>query len=196
MAQAFWKRRWVRRVCWWTLAFVVGVNLSVSYLGQTDAFFLSPFHLIDKTRALGLLAVHQIHRLGKPEMPSPRRALLLSAQKHNVPAKLAFAVAKAESDFIPSRISRTGAMGLMQLMPDTARELGVKDPFHSGENADGGVRYLARLWRRYGGDMRRIAAAYNAGPGCVPQVGAYNVPAETKRYVDKVIRYSRQTPVL
>jgi soluble lytic murein transglycosylase-like protein len=196
MVQALWKRRWVRKVCWFALAFIVGVNLSVSYFGRTDAFLLSPFHLFDKTRALALLAVHQIYRLGDSEIPSPRRALLHSAQKHNVPMRLAFAVAKVESDFVPSRISHTGAMGLMQLMPDTAAELGVRDPFHPGENADGGVRYLARLWKRYSGDMRRIAAAYNAGPGSVPQVGAYNVPPETRRYVDKVMRYSRQAAAL
>jgi hypothetical protein len=192
MVASLWKQRRVRRICWMTLAFVVGVNLSVSYFGRSDAFLLSPFHLLDKTRALGFFAVHQIRRLGTPKMPSPRRALLCSAQKHNVPRKLAFAIAKAESDFIPYRISPTGAMGLMQLMPDTASALGIRDPFHPGENADGGVRYLAKLWKLYRGDMRRVAAAYNAGPGSVPRIGAFLVPPETRRYVDKVIRYSRQ----
>ncbi len=187
---ALWKRRWVRRTCGLTLAFVVGVNLSVAYFGQSDPFFLSPFHLWDKARALGLLAAHQVRRLGVPEMPSPRQALAHSARKHKVPQSLAFAVAKAESDFIPSRISHTGAMGVMQLMPDTARALGIQDPFHPGQNADGGVRYLAKLWKRYRGDVRRVVAAYNAGPGSVPRSGAYRVPPETHRYVRKVIRYS------
>lgn len=176
-----------------TLAFIAGVNFSVSYFGRTEAFLLSPFHLADKTRALGFYAAHQINRLvDTSEMPNPRRALLRSARKHNVPKNLAFAIAKAESDFIPSRISSTGAMGLMQLMPDTAKDLGIRDPFHAGENADGGVRYLSMLWKRYKGDRRRIAAAYNAGPGRVPRVGTYRVPPETRHYVDKVIRFSRR----
>jgi soluble lytic murein transglycosylase-like protein len=125
-------------------------------------------------------------------MPNPRQVLARSAQRHNVPRRLAFAIAKAESDFIPYRISPTGAMGIMQLMPDTAKALGIRDPFHTQENVDGGVRYLAKLMQRYRGDMRRTAAAYNAGPGNVPRVGAYGVPKETRRYVDKVIRYFRQ----
>ena len=83
-------------------------------------------------------------------------------------------------------------MGVMQLMPDTAKDLDIRDPFDAGENADGGVRYLAKLWKRYRGNMRRVAAAYNAGPGSVPRVGTYRVPRETRRYVDKVIRYTRQ----
>lgn len=189
---SLWKRRWVRQACWLTLGFVVAVNLSVSYFGRTDAFLLSPFHLVDKTRALGFYAVHQVRRLGAPEPPSPHRAIARSAQKHKVPVNLAFAVAKAESNFIPHRISPTGAMGLMQIMPDTAKDLGIRDPFHAGENADGGVRYLAKLSKRYRGDVRRIAAAYNAGPGSVPRVGAYRVPSETRRYVQRVMRYSRQ----
>jgi soluble lytic murein transglycosylase-like protein len=191
LGRNLWKRRWVRRACWLTVAFVVGVNLSVSYIGRSDTFFLSPFHLFDKTRALGFYAAHQLRRLGGTEMPSPEKALQRSARKHNVPRKLAFAIAKAESDFIPHRISPTGAMGVMQLMPDTAMDLGIRDPFHTGENADGGVRYLAKLWKRYRGDLRRIAAAYNAGPGNVPRIGAYQVPRETRRYVSRVIRYTR-----
>lgn len=192
MGRNLWKQQWIRRACWVTLAFIVAVNFSVSTFGRGDAFLLSPFHLLDKTRALGLYAAHRMRRVGASELPSPRRALLRAAQRHDVPTRLAFAIAKAESDFIPYRISHTGAMGVMQLMPDTARSLGVRDPFHPEENADGGVRYLARLLKRYGGNMRRVAAAYNAGPGRVPRVGNYRVPGETRHYVDRVIRYARQ----
>jgi hypothetical protein len=189
---SLWKRRWVRRAFWLTLAFIVGVNLSVSYFGRSHTFFLSPCHLFDKTRALGFFAAHQVRRLGAAKMPCPRQALLRSAQKHHVPENLALAIAKVESDFLPYRISPTGAMGVMQLMPDTAGDLGLRDPFHTQENTDGGVRYLAKLWKIYRGDIRRVAAAYNAGPGNVPRAGAYLGPPETRRYVDKVIRYSRQ----
>lgn len=174
------------------LGFVMVVNLSVSHFGQTNAFLLSPFHLYDKTRALFFLAFHQINRLGAQEMPNPRKALLDSARKHKIPKNLALAIAKAESDFIPSRISPTGAMGLMQLMPDTAKDMGVRDPFHTGENAEGGVKYLSTLWKRYNGDRRRIVAAYNTGLGRVPRAGSYTVSAETRHYVKKVLYYSRQ----
>jgi soluble lytic murein transglycosylase-like protein len=192
---SLWRRRWVRRALYSGLAFVVGVNLAVSHFGRSDPFLLSPFHLWDKTRALAFYAVHQVKRLGGSEMPSPRHALIRSAKKHNVPKTLALAIAKAESDFIPHRISRTGAMGIMQVMPDTAEAMGIRDPFHTGENADGGVRYLALLWRRYRGDVRRVVAAYNAGPGSVPPAGNYRVPSETTRYVARVVRYSRQFQV-
>jgi soluble lytic murein transglycosylase-like protein len=187
-----WRQQWFRRGVWTMTAYIVVVNLAVSYLGHSSNFVLSPFHLWDKTRALGFFAAHHIRRLGMDEIPSPRAALHRSVERHKVPRRLAFAIAKAESDFIPTRISRTGAMGMMQLMPDTVEDLGVDDPFHPEENADGGVRYLARLWRRYNGDMRRVAAAYNAGPGRVPRTGAYRLPPETRHYVNRVLRLSRQ----
>ena len=177
---------------WGFWAFVICVNLLVSSLGNTRVFVLSPFHLWNKTQALGYYAAHRLNRLVDGEMISPHLALRHSARKHNVPKRLAFAIAKAESDFIPDRISRCGAMGTMQLMPGTARELGLTDPFHPEQNVDGGVRYLARLMRRYRGDFRRVAAAYNAGPNRVPRSGAYRVPAETRRYVDTVLRYTRR----
>ena len=79
-------------------------------------------------------------------------------------------------------------MGIMQLMPFTARDMGVKDPFDSRENIRGGVKYLGLLWRRYRGDKRRVAAAYNAGMGRIPRRGKLNLPGETRHYVKKVIR--------
>jgi len=104
---------------------------------------------------------------------------------------LALSVAEVESGFAPHRISSAGAMGVMQLMPATARELGVGDPFDPRQGVDGGVRYLAFLRRRYGGDTRRVAAAYNAGPGRIARRGPLALPDETRAYVAQVVGRSR-----
>lgn len=74
----------------------------------------------------------------------------------------------------------------MQLMPGTAADYGVSDPFDAAENIDGGVRFLRYLWRRYKGDRRRVVAAYNLGPGRVPVRGALQLPSETDIYLTRV----------
>lgn len=103
-------------------------------------------------------------------------------------------VIKAESNFQITAVSHAGARGLMQLMPETARELGVDDPFDIEQNIDGGARYLRQMLDKFGGDLKTALAAYNAGPGAVEKYGG-NVPPylETKQYVRRVLRFSRQT---
>ncbi len=110
------------------------------------------------------------------------------AQRHGVDAKLVRAVVKAESSFNPRSVSSAGAMGLMQLMPDTARSLGVTDPFDPAQNLDGGVRYLKGLMERFG-DLRLALAAYNAGPNAVRRSGGVPPFTETQNYVERVMRY-------
>lgn len=97
------------------------------------------------------------------------------------------AVAAVESSLKPLARSSRGALGLMQLMPATARELGVENPFDVGENLRAGARYLRQLLERFDGDTRLALAGYNAGPGTVQRYGAVPPYGETRRYIEKVV---------
>lgn len=109
-----------------------------------------------------------------------------AARDHGVDAALIRALIHAESNFNPLARSNKGAQGLMQLMPGTARDLGVTDPWAVAANIDGGVRYLAGLLARFGGDVRLATAAYNAGPENVSRYGGVPPFPETETYVDRV----------
>jgi soluble lytic murein transglycosylase-like protein len=113
-----------------------------------------------------------------------------AAAKYNLSPELIRSVIRAESNFQPEAVSPAGAKGLMQLMPETAKELGVTNPFDIQQNIDGGARYLRQMLDRFGGDLKRALAAYNAGPGAVDQFKG-DVPfSETRQYVQRVLRYA------
>jgi hypothetical protein len=109
-----------------------------------------------------------------------------AAARHNVDPNLVRSVVKVESNFNPNAVSRKGAMGLMQLMPSTARSLNVSNPFDPEQNVDAGVRHLKRLLQSYGGDVRLSLAAYNAGSGAVSRFAGVPRFAETQNYVRRI----------
>jgi soluble lytic murein transglycosylase-like protein len=113
-------------------------------------------------------------------------AIDMAAARHNVDPNLVRAVVKVESNFNPNAVSRKGAMGLMQLMPSTARSLKVKNPFDPEQNVDAGVRHLKRLLESYGGDVKLTLAAYNAGSGAVARSAGVPHFAETQNYVRRI----------
>lgn len=113
-----------------------------------------------------------------------------AAAKYSLSPELIRGVIRAESNYKVDAVSSAGARGLMQLMPETARELGVTNPFDIRQNIDGGARYLRQMLDRFGGDLKLALAAYNAGPGAVEQFNG-DVPfAETRQYVQRVLRYA------
>jgi soluble lytic murein transglycosylase-like protein len=105
---------------------------------------------------------------------------------------LVSAVIRQESDFQPNAVSKTGAQGLMQLMPDTARSLGVRDAFDPKQNIEGGATLLRQLMDRYHGQLDLALAAYNAGPGAVDKYGGVPPYAETQDYVRNVMADYRE----
>ena len=115
-----------------------------------------------------------------------------AADRFGVETSLVKAIIRAESNFNPSAVSRVGAVGLMQLMPETARDLGVKDRYDPHDNVHGGVKYIKRLLTRFNGNVKLALAAYNAGETNVVHYGRIPPFAETQGFVKKVLKFQRE----
>jgi soluble lytic murein transglycosylase-like protein len=188
-------RRAVRRLAVTIVALVLAglalINFAVAFFGETVVFPFSPFALRAKLHALSQYAIHRPKCLifGHDDAEA---AIAAAEKRHGLPRGLFAAVVEVESHARPHRISPAGAMGMAQLVPSTARELRVRDPFDTEQGIDGGARYLAAQMRRYR-DVRLAVAAYNAGPGAVQTRVPVN--GETEHYVRRVLaEYAKRSP--
>jgi len=123
--------------------------------------------------------------------PTLRKLVSHYTRLYNLDASLVYAVIKCESDFNPKAVSPVGASGYMQLMPGTAKDMGVGDIFDPAENIAGGTQYLAKMLELFDGDENLALAGYNAGPGAVKKYGGIPPYEETKQYVKLVQDYKK-----
>jgi soluble lytic murein transglycosylase-like protein len=150
---------------------------------DTGEFFVLP-----PPARMAVLTAPPEHSECEPLAGLERDSLVSQAAQHEgLDPALLTSVIRQESDFVPCAVSAKGAMGLMQLMPATAAELGVTDAFDPQENIGAGARLLKELLRRYGGDVFKALSAYNAGPARVDAVGGIPQIPETLDYINRIL---------
>jgi Transglycosylase SLT domain len=149
------------------------------------------FTNVPTDRRFKRLAVETLRPRSRLSMGRLEGTIMNHSKRQRLDPALLSAIIKAESDFDPDAVSRAGAIGLMQLMPQTAIKLDIRDPFDPDENIAGGARYLRYLLDRFNGNLPLALAAYNAGATRVEHYDTLPPIRETRRYVKKVLRYYR-----
>ena len=155
---------------------ISGLNAFITSIERSDQILVQGSSLRPQNNILGSVA--------KEKFTSMINSV---AKEHNIDPKLISAVVEQESNFNPNAISKKGAIGLMQLMPGTARELGIKHSTNPIDNIRGGTKYLASLLNRYHGNVTLALAAYNAGPANVDRFKGVPPFKETREYVKRII---------
>jgi soluble lytic murein transglycosylase len=169
---------------------VATLLLAMAFQASADTYVYTDekgvVHFTDSPKHEGF----KLHARSRPRVRSTRAwdgVIRRAADEHGVDPGLVKAVIHAESGFNVAAVSGAGARGLMQLMPKTARALGVDDPFDAWQNIDGGTRHLGYLIQRYNGDLKLALAAYNAGGRAVSRFGGIPPYEETRKYVKRVL---------
>ena len=185
-----------------------GIKRSVS--NHVEPFFGSNFH--NNTKTYALFDPKVFLNIGLPERNKPKRSdsyrsslnqakiqlnrymptVLEAANRYQVDPAIILAIIKAESNYDLYAVSRAGAVGLMQLMPRTARELGVRNIFNPEQNIHGGVKYFSQLLNKFSGDHALALAAYNAGSRKVLKYKGVPPYRETRQYIKRVFKYRKQ----
>ncbi|MEN6624573.1 MAG: lytic transglycosylase domain-containing protein [Smithella sp.] len=175
----------------------------LSFILFSDSTMADVYRFVDENQVIQLTNVADPKNKKEKNIESGSNSVLINsdsydaliintASKYNVDGDLIKAIIKVESNFNHKAVSKKGAKGLMQLMPQTALMLGVSDCFHPKNNIDGGIRYISYLISLYNGNLRLALAAYNAGEGNVAKHGGIPPYAETKSYVRMVMDNYKQ----
>lgn len=157
-----------------------------NYIIQTDANLANKVSKAVKTALQESNATAPSVKIDSDKNSTVNEIIAAASAKYGISEDLIKAVIKTESNYNPNAVSTKGAMGLMQLMPDTAADLGVNNAFDVTENIEGGTRYLSQLLKKYGNDLDSALAAYNAGPSNVDRYKGIPPFKETQNYVQNI----------